>query len=291
MQELNGYIKLFRKLIRWGWYQDSVVKDLFLHCLICASYKDFEWMGMELKAGQFITGRKKLAEELGFSEQQIRTAISKLESTGEISIFSTNKYSIITVTNWENYQGDSNVQPTENAVFCEQIVNEEKNLKNSTNKSTNKNALETPFNKDFFETEENSSTNTLTNEQPTSNQQVTNKQPHIKNIKNIKNYKKDKKRENNAHAYAPPSSNAVSIYCLENQIPLSVGEKFYDYYSARNWKTTRGSDILDSWQAKLEEWNKRELSKDESESKYSDRVNEAMLRYLKAREEKECQNT
>ena len=173
MQELNGYIKLFRKLIRWGWYQDSVVKDLFLHCLICASYKDFEWMGMELKAGQFITGRKKLAEELGFSEQQIRTAISKLESTGEISIFSTNKYSIITVTNWENYQGDSNEQPTENAVFCEQIVNEEKNLKNSTNKSTNKNALETPFNKDFFETEGNLSTNTLTNEQPTSNQQAT----------------------------------------------------------------------------------------------------------------------
>jgi biotin operon repressor len=86
-------------------------------------------MGMELKAGQFITGRKKLAEELGFSEQQIRTAISKLESTGEISIFSTNKYSIITVTNWENYQGDFNEQPTENAVFCEQIVNEEKNLK------------------------------------------------------------------------------------------------------------------------------------------------------------------
>lgn len=256
MQELNGYIKLFRKLIRWGWYQDSVVKDLFLHCLICASYKDFEWMGMELKAGQFITGRKKLAEELGFSEQQIRTAISKLESTGEISIFSTNKYSIITVTNWENYQGDSNEQPTENAVFCEQIVNEEKNLKNSTNKSTNKNALETPFNKDFFETEENSSTNTLTNEQPTSNQQVTNKQPHIKNIKNIKNIKK---RENNAHAREPLSEEIIISFCSSVNIPETVGKKFFDYYSPRNWKTTRGSDISGCWKEKLLEWNKREL--------------------------------
>lgn len=256
MQELNGYIKLFRKLIRWGWYQDSVVKDLFLHCLICASYKDFEWMGMELKAGQFITGRKKLAEELGFSEQQIRTAISKLESTGEISIFSTNKYSIITVTNWENYQGDSNEQPTENAVFCEQIVNEEKNLKNSTNKSTNKNALETPFNKDFFETEENSSTNTLTNEQPTSNQQVTNKQPHIKNIKNIKNIKK---RENNAHAREPLSEEIIISFCSSVNISEEIGRKFYDYYSPRNWMTTRGSDISGCWKEKLLEWNKREL--------------------------------
>lgn len=256
MQELNGYIKLFRKLIRWGWYQDSVVKDLFLHCLICASYKDFEWMGMELKAGQFITGRKKLAEELGFSEQQIRTAISKLESTGEISVFSTNKYSIITVTNWENYQGDSNEQPTENAVFCEQIVNEEKNLKNSTNKSTNKNALKTPFNKDFFKTEGNLSTNTLTNEQPTDNQQATNKQPLIKNIKNNKNYKK---RENNAHAREFPSEKIIISFCSSVHIPEEIGRKFYGYYSPRNWMTTRGSDVSGCWKEKLLEWNKREI--------------------------------
>lgn len=268
MQELNGYIKLFRKLIRWGWYQDSVVKDLFLHCLICASYKDFEWMGMELKAGQLITGRKKLAEELGFSEQQIRTAISKLESTGEISIFSTNKYSIITVTNWENYQGESNEQPTENAVFCEQIVNEEKNRKNSTNKSTNKNALETPFNKDFFETKESLSTNTLTNEQPTSNQQATNKQPHIKNIKNIKNIKK---RENNTHAHARelPSEESIISFCSSVHIPKAVGKKFFDYYSPRNWMTTRGSDVAGCWKEKLIEWNKRELPCRKTEEKGS----------------------
>ena len=266
MQELNGYIKLFRKLIRWGWYQDNVVKGLFIHCLLCASYKDFEWMGMELKAGQFITGRKKLAEELGFSEQQIRTAISKLESTGEISIFSTNKYSIITVTNWENYQGVSNEQPTENAVFCERIVNEEKNLKNSTNKSTNKNALETPFNKDFFETEENSSTNTLTNEQPTSNQQVTNKQPHIKNIKNNNNYKK---RENNAHARELPSEKIIISFCSSVHIPEEIGRKFYDYYSPRNWMTTRGSDVAGCWKEKLLEWNKREIPCRKEEEKGS----------------------
>ena len=268
MQELNGYITLFRKLIRWGWYRDSVVKDLFLHCLICASYKDFEWMGMELKAGQFITGRKKLAEELGFSEQQIRTAISKLESTGEISVFSTNKYSIITVTNWENYQGESNEQPTENAVFCEQIVNEEKNLKNSTNKSTNKNTLKTPFNKDLFETKESLSTNTLTNEQPTSNQQATNKQPHIKNIKNIKNIKK---RENNAHAHARelPSEESIISFCSSVHIPEAVGKKSFDYYSPRNWMTTRGSDIAGCWKEKLIEWNKREVPCCKSEEKGS----------------------
>ncbi len=144
MQELNGYIKLYRKLIKWGWYQDSVVKSLFLHCLLMASFKDFDWMGKKMKAGQFITSRKHLADDLGFSEMQIRTALKKLESTKEITTETTNRYTIITVMNWANYQSDdelsnqdfnqqiTNKQPTDN----QQITNKQphrKNVKNNKN--------------------------------------------------------------------------------------------------------------------------------------------------------------
>lgn len=113
MQELNGYIKLFRKLVRWGWYQDSVVKSLFLHCLLMASFRDFSWMDQRLNAGQFVTSYKRLAEDLGFSVQQIRTALKKLESTGEITSTSTNKFTIVTVVNWENYQSDEDIFNTQ----------------------------------------------------------------------------------------------------------------------------------------------------------------------------------
>lgn len=137
MQELNGYIKLYRKLVRWGWYQDSVVKDLFLHFLLTASYKDFEWMGQKLKAGQLIVGRRRLSEELGFSERQIRTALKKLESTGEVTSKSTNRYTIITVVNWEDYQineetatnDKSNERPTKD----QQATNKRPHLKNNKN--------------------------------------------------------------------------------------------------------------------------------------------------------------
>lgn len=122
MQELNGYIKLYRKLIQWGWYQDNVVKSLFLHCLLTASFKDFAWMGRNLKAGQFVTSRKHLAEDLGFTEMQIRTALKKLESTEEITIETTNRFTIITVMNWENYQSDND---TNNQVFNQQITNKQ----------------------------------------------------------------------------------------------------------------------------------------------------------------------
>lgn len=202
MQELNGYIKLYRKLIKWGWYQDNVVKSLFLHCLLMASFKDFDWMGQVLKAGQFITSLKHLSDDLGFSTQQIRTAIKKLESTGEITSTSTNKFTIITVMNWENYQVDeetsntvsnnpiTNEQQTKNAEIYEQIVNGIENLKNSTQRATNKNELESLINSGLASIQENLSTKLATNEQQTNNKRTTNEQQHRKNVKNVKNVKK-----------------------------------------------------------------------------------------------------
>ena len=121
-------------MIEWGWYSDCVVKDVFIHILMVATFKPTKYLGHDLNPGQAVIGRKKLAKELGFTEQQVRTALKKLESTGEISLFSTNKFTIATVENWEFYQGDSetdnqqitNNQPTDN----QQITNNQPHLKN-----------------------------------------------------------------------------------------------------------------------------------------------------------------
>ena len=97
-------MKVHRKLVQWGWYQDYVVKDLFLHLLLTASFRESQWMGRTIEKGQVITSYAHLAEELGFSVKQIRTALNKLKSTGEVASESTNRYTIITVVNWEKYQ-------------------------------------------------------------------------------------------------------------------------------------------------------------------------------------------
>lgn len=161
MQELNGYIKLYRKLTKWGWYKDSVVKSLFLHCLLMASFKDFDWMGRNLKAGQFITSRKHLAEDLGFSEMQIRTALKKLESTKEITIETTNRFTIITVMNWGNYQSEDEF---DNQDFNQQI----------TNKQPTDNQQ-------------------ITNKQPHRN--------NVKNVKNVKKYNTRTREEENLSGF------------------------------------------------------------------------------------------
>lgn len=100
----NGWIKLHRKITEWEWYKDLATSKLFIHLVIMANHEDKSWQGVEVKRGQLITGRKALSEETGLSEQQIRTSLTKLKSTSEITINSTNKYTTVTVCEYETYQ-------------------------------------------------------------------------------------------------------------------------------------------------------------------------------------------
>lgn len=102
--ENNSYIKLFRKFLRWEWYEDSNTKDVFLHLLLIASWKDTKWRGIELKAGDLIRTNENIAAELKLSVQNVRTAISNLVSTGELTVKKVGKYRVITVKNWNEYQ-------------------------------------------------------------------------------------------------------------------------------------------------------------------------------------------
>lgn len=102
----NGnWIKLNRKILKWEWYSDNSTRSVFLHALLKANYEPSRYKGHELAIGDVVFGRKKWAEELGLSERQVRTAITHLKETGEISTIKvTNKFTILRIENWEFYQ-------------------------------------------------------------------------------------------------------------------------------------------------------------------------------------------
>lgn len=116
----KGWIKLHRRIVDWEWYQDRNVFSVFLHCILKANHKPKKWQGIQILRGEFITSYKKLSEELsgrhgGVTVMQVRTAIKKLISTGEITIKPTNKYTIIQVQNYDSFQEDNkqdNIQIT-----------------------------------------------------------------------------------------------------------------------------------------------------------------------------------
>ena len=136
---LEGFVKLPRDFLNWRWFDDANVVKLYIYLLLNAAFKTTEWKGETLEKGQLITGRKELATKLKMSEGQIRTALSKLKGTGEITIKTTNKYSVVTLLKWGEMQGDdyffANKSPTNN----QQIANKSPQYKNVNNLKNVKN--------------------------------------------------------------------------------------------------------------------------------------------------------
>lgn len=104
MESNLGWIKLHRKILNWGWYSDRDVRDVFIHLLLSASHKESTYLGRRIKVGERVFGRIELAKEIGISEQTLRTCLTKLKSTSELTIKSYNKYSVVSINNYTEYQ-------------------------------------------------------------------------------------------------------------------------------------------------------------------------------------------
>lgn len=102
-----GWIKLHRGINEWGWKSDPNVMALWVHLLINANFEDSHFLGVMINKGSLATGLISLAEKTGLTVSQVRTALNKLKMTGEIAIKTGNKFSIISILKWDEYQSDS----------------------------------------------------------------------------------------------------------------------------------------------------------------------------------------
>jgi len=107
----KGYIKLWRKSLDSNVWRNEKLWRFWTWCLLKATHKKIKTMigyqEIELNPGQLIFGRKSCSKETGLSEQNIRTALRTLSAT-KLTIKPTNKFSIITIINWDSYQQDKN---------------------------------------------------------------------------------------------------------------------------------------------------------------------------------------
>lgn len=160
---MEGWISLYKKFVNWEWYQDTNVKSVFIHLLLLASYEDKKWQGRVVKRGQVIISSGNLASDLKLTRQQVRTALKKLQSTDEISVESTNKYLVITIEKYSDYQSalQNNNHQTTNKTTIEatnkiteesieakgiQEISRNKVTNKTTNKITTSNKLNTKLN-------------------------------------------------------------------------------------------------------------------------------------------------
>ena len=161
LAEFNTFIKLHRSILESAVFTDAEVLRLWIYLLCKASVDDrqiiFDGRVIDIKKGQLITGRKKLAEHIGTSESKIYRSLKLLEDLKCIKIEVNNKFSLVTVEKWEKFQGgihkseqQKNNKPTSNQHHtnnrltadqqqtntikeCKIMYNNEKNVNNVNN--------------------------------------------------------------------------------------------------------------------------------------------------------------
>ena len=112
---MDGWLKLYRSILDSAVFQDAEILKVWVWLLCNVAFEQHDTICygkvIHLKPGQIATGRKKIAQCTDLSENKVYRALTALKSLGNIEIKATNKYSIITVVNWDKYQ-DENAKRT-----------------------------------------------------------------------------------------------------------------------------------------------------------------------------------
>ena len=123
---MEGYINLHRTLIDSMIFSSQTGLKIWIWLLLKASFKK-RYVSLKIgkgetivtiERGQLLFGRYKAEEELCIDGSTVYKWIKKLEENDMISIKSNNQYSIITICNYDAYQGENTneEQPSNNQV-------------------------------------------------------------------------------------------------------------------------------------------------------------------------------
>ena len=210
-----GWIKLHRSLKDWEWWDDHNTTRLLVYLLASVNYEDKKWKGTQIKAGSFITSWDKLSSECGLTIQEVRTAMKRLESCGEVVRKSTNKNQTISLVKWGKLQGES---LTDNRPVT--------NKKQTSNKpvTTTKEGKEREEGKELPPDPQNPPSKGKTRKQPAARAQV----------------------------LAPPEFSEFQSYALEHEprIDLSSLRAKYDQWMENGWRDGFEKEIK-NWKTKI----------------------------------------
>ncbi|WP_331300317.1 hypothetical protein [Methylobacterium oryzae] len=124
---MSGWIKLHRVMLDFEWYDDHDTTRLLVHLLLTVNHEPSRYKGHVIPAGSRVAGRIALAHETGLSERSIRTGLERLKASGEVTIKTTSKFSIISMTKWEKLQDK---RPADCPADDQQVTSIRPHLKN-----------------------------------------------------------------------------------------------------------------------------------------------------------------
>ena len=138
---MAGWIKLYRKITDSPEWKQSTPEQacVLITLLTLANHEEKQWLWQgkkfEARPGQFVTSAKSIIEKSpkGLTRQNVRSALEKFEKLGFLTKESTKTGLLVTIENWEKYQGRSE-EPNQEANHYPTISQPSANHQPTTNK-------------------------------------------------------------------------------------------------------------------------------------------------------------
>ena len=114
----HGWVKIHKKISKTSFFNNVDATYLALYLIIHACWKNTEFAQNHhygvLRRGQCLGGYNSLSKELNWGKMRVRRALKRLQDAGFLTMYSTNKVAIITITNYNSYQTRVSTQTPEN---------------------------------------------------------------------------------------------------------------------------------------------------------------------------------
>lgn len=105
----EGWIKLYRQIqfsVIWGDREEFDKRSAWIDLLLIANYCDTETSEGKLKRGQLFTSVRKLGARWKWSRTKVQNFLNQLETMEMISQEKDSKKTLITILNYDNFQGE-----------------------------------------------------------------------------------------------------------------------------------------------------------------------------------------
>jgi hypothetical protein len=236
MDDFSGWIKLHRNILQWEWWDDKNTRDLFLVVLLLANHKEKKWRGEKIPAGSFITSLPSLSSISGLTIQEVRTSLSKLKSTGEITDKSTNSYRIITICNYAKYQiiDNQEQQAKQQAANTQSTGNQQ--AINSNQECNNVRSIDKEIDKPIGLSTKNDSS-------------------QVNLFGDTDEPLPPKRKSRKEKPFVPPTEEDVQAYLNEKGITDIDAHYFVNKYESVGWMN--GGQPVKNWKALVNTWDRR----------------------------------
>ena len=150
---MGSFIKLDRKMLENKYFKYPYKAQqlrVWLYLLMNAAYETKEndeikrYGHSHLKPGQLIRSRDTIARDLRLQSNQVKVALNSLRRDNMITTKGSNKNTLITIVNWEIYQGGKKQSDQQNNQQSDQ---------QKDNKVTNKKTTKSPQTKNIYPTD------------------------------------------------------------------------------------------------------------------------------------------